>query len=162
MRTTRTAVLALTVAAATGIGMAPASAADSPTGSVSSVVIKGSNAVVTGTYRCSGGGNAHLWSSVKQGARLSPEHTGSSYADAWYDTNHLVTPEGYPALTVPCDGQTHTQQFLLRRVDSTPWGGPFDSAQLKPGTAFVQFCLVVGPSEADGSSFGEFMQIARP
>jgi hypothetical protein len=92
----------------------------------------GSSAYINGKYRCYGGRTGtHLWVSVKQGPNLSePDHTGSSYADAWYDTNWNfgVDPAG---LTVACDGHWHTTRYQLKQEFGT----------LKDGPAYIQFCL---------------------
>ncbi len=92
----------------------------------------GSKAYVLGKYRCWGGrAGTHLWVSVKQGPRLSePDHTGSSYADAWYDTNwNFQNSEA--GLTVNCDGHWHVTRAVLKNV----------FGELHDGTAYIQFCL---------------------
>jgi hypothetical protein len=92
----------------------------------------GSKAFVLGKYRCYGGREGtHLWVSVKQGPRLSePDHTGSSYADAWYDTNWNFE-HSEAGLTVDCDGHWHAQRIVLKQV----------FGELADGPGYVQFCL---------------------
>jgi hypothetical protein len=102
------------------------------TGTTINVSADGSEAYVLGKYQCYGGeANTHLWVSVKQGPRLSePDQTGSSYADAWYDTNwNFENSEA--GLTVDCDGHWHVTRYTLKQV----------FGELVDGTAFVQFCL---------------------
>jgi hypothetical protein len=92
----------------------------------------GSKAFVIGKYRCWGGRTGtHLWVSVKQGPGLSePDHTGSSNADAWFDTNwNFQNSEA--GLTVPCDGHWHVTRYTLKQEFGT----------LHDGKAYVQFCL---------------------
>lgn len=92
----------------------------------------GSEAYVLGKYRCYGGEEGtHLWVSVKQGPGLSePDHTSSSDADAWYDTNWNweQSPAG---LTVDCDGHWHVSRVVLKQ----------EFGELTDGPAYVQFCL---------------------
>ena len=92
----------------------------------------GSKAFVNGKVRCFGGRTGtHLWVSVKQGPRLSePDHTGSSYADAWYDTNWNFE-ESPAGLTVDCDGHWHVVRVTMKNV----------FGELHDGSAYVQFCL---------------------
>ena len=90
------------------------------------------SAYLQGKYKCYGGEEGtHLWVSVKQGPRLSePDQTGSSYADAWYDTNwNFENSEA--GLTVDCDGHWHVTRYELKQV----------FGELHDGPAFVQFCL---------------------
>ena len=92
----------------------------------------GSQAYVLGKYRCWGGrAGTHLWVSVKQGPGLSePDHTGSSDAQAWYDTNwNFQNSEA--GLTVNCNGHWHVTRYVLKP----------EFGELHPGTVYVQFCL---------------------
>ena len=92
----------------------------------------GSKAFVIGKFKCFGGQTGtHLWVSVKQGPRLSePDHTGSSYADAWYDTNWNFE-QSEAGLTVDCDGHWHVARITMKQV----------FGELHDGPAYVQFCL---------------------
>jgi hypothetical protein len=92
----------------------------------------GSAAYVVGKYKCYGGRTGtHLWVSVKQGPNVvAPDHTSSSDADAWYDTNwNFQNSEA--GLTVDCDGQWHVERVTLKQ----------EFGELKDGTAWVQWCL---------------------
>jgi hypothetical protein len=92
----------------------------------------GSKAFVVGKYRCYGGrSGSHLWVSVKQGPDLQePDQTGSSYADAWYDTNcNFENSEA--GLTVDCDGHWHVARITMKQV----------FGELTDGPGYVQFCL---------------------
>ena len=114
---------------------APASYADPAvawTGNNVHVAPDGSAAYLIGKYRCYGGRTGtHLWVSVKQGPNLSePDHTGSSDADAWYDTNWNFE-QSEAGLTVDCDGHWHVTRTTLKQEFGTLVGGP----------AYIQFCL---------------------
>ena len=100
----------------------------------------GSTVHVLGKYRCWGGTTGtHLWVSVKQGPRLSePDQTGSSYADAWYDTNWNFE-NSETGLTVDCDGHWHVTRAVLKNV----------FGELHDGTAYIQFCLFDNSSTED-------------
>lgn len=122
--------------------------------SISGVTLtpNGARASITATYQCSGGRpGTHLWVSAKQGPDISlPDHTSSSDAQAWYDTNwnYARDPAG---LTVNCDGQVRTTTFVLRP----------EFGQLHKGKAFVQFCLfdsTSGGSIDHGFAFSYTMQ----
>ena len=129
------ASLALVALGTAGVDAAPATYADPQvawTGSNVHVSPDGSKAYILGKYRCYGGRvGTHLWVSVKQGPNLSePDHTSSSDAEAWYDTNWNFEQD--PAgLTVDCDGHWHVTRYTLKQVFGTLHDGP----------AFVQFCL---------------------
>ena len=92
----------------------------------------GSKAFVVGKYRCYGGREgSHLWVSVKQGPDISePDQTGSSYAEAWYDTNWNFE-ESPAGLTVDCDGHWHVARITMKQV----------FGELVDGPGYVQFCL---------------------
>src|SRR5690348_5044213 len=134
----RAAVFAVATAAAT-VGIAQQVGA-TPTYqepqvfSVSNVTLLqgGARASITATYQCFGGrAGTHLWVSAKQGPNVSiPDHTSSSDAEAWYDTNwnYNRDPAG---LTVNCDGTVRTTTFVLRP----------EFGHLYKGKAFVQICL---------------------
>jgi hypothetical protein len=159
--TATVATAGLLVAAAPG---AYAVEAGTPYGvAVGVVAADAHTAVVTGQWRCSGGGYAHLWVSVKQGPDVNDStQTSSDYAKSWYDSNYKfadpATPEG---MTVACDGKEHTESFTVRRVMTTPWGTRFNSAALKTGPAYVQFCVVWGDEDGDGTSYGAFHDVKR-
>lgn len=94
-----------------------------------SVIVRGNNpdeAIVQAKYRCEGAG-VHLWASVKQGPDLdvATGHTGSAYADSWYET-----PEGPMPI---CDGRTHVVQYTLSRSTED------DFERLEDGQALLQF-----------------------
>ena len=118
----RTATVAiLAAAAALGTAAGPAAAAYTPptVAWVNQNVILSpdkSHADVTGKYQCVGGREGtHLWVSVKQGPRLDPatDHTSSSDADAWYDTNwNFENSEA--GLTVNCDGHWHASRITVK------------------------------------------------
>jgi hypothetical protein len=104
----------------------------------------GDEAYILGKYRCWGGREGtHLWVSVKQGPNVSePDHTSSSDADAWFDTNwNFENSEA--GLTVDCDGHWHVTRYTLKR----------EFGDLTDGTAFVQFCLF----DSSGSEETGFM-----
>jgi hypothetical protein len=68
---------------------------------------------------------------VKQGPNISePDHTSSSDADAWYDTNWNFQNSD-AGLTVDCDGQWHVERVVLKP----------EFGQLQDGPAYVQWCL---------------------
>lgn len=127
---------------------APAANAGEPqvawTGVNIHVAKDGSAAWINGKYKCDGGREGtHLWVSVKQGANVDPEHTSSSDADAWYDTNWNFG-ESEAGLTVDCDGHWHVSRVELRQ----------EFGQLHDGIAFVQFCLFDSSgSEEEGFAF---------
>jgi hypothetical protein len=99
----------------------------------------GSTAYINGKYNCVGGRTGtHLWVSVKQGPGLDDEHTSSSDADAWYDTNWNFE-NSETGLTVDCDGHWHVTRYELRQ----------EFGELVDGTAFVQFCLFDNTSTDD-------------
>jgi hypothetical protein len=165
LRTIRAALATATATVATaGLLVAAAPSAYAAQAAVTEgkvlgvVVVHGDSAQITGSYRCFGGGEAHLWASIKQGEDINgTTQTSSEYADSWYDTNYMFA-EKEEGLTVPCDGRFHAQRFTLMRVDTT-WGPWFDGAPLTSGRAWVQFCLVPGPDESTASSFGEFLDV---
>ena len=155
---TATATVATAGLLAAAAPAAQAAESRTPHGAVlGSVRVDGDAAYITGRYRCFGGHQAHLGASIKQGPDINgTTQTSSQYAVSWYDTNY-VFGQKEEGLTVPCDGAWHTEEFELRRVD-TSWAGWFDGTALVPGQAWVQFCLV--PSEHDdGSSFNEFKNV---
>jgi hypothetical protein len=127
---------------------APVAHADGPqvawTGMNVNVSPDGSSAYINGKYKCDGGREGtHLWVSVKQGAGVDPEHTGSEYADAWYDTN-WNNDESEAGLTVDCDGHWHVSRVELRQ----------QFGELHDGIAFIQFCLFDSSgSEETGFAF---------
>ena len=130
------------------LGM-PAATAEEPqvswTGMNINVSPDGSTAYINGKYKCDGGEEGtHLWVSVKQGEALDDEHTGSQYADAWYDTNWNFSESNPAGLTVDCDGHWHVARYELRQV----------FGELEDGIAFVQFCLFDSSgSEESGFKF---------
>ena len=92
----------------------------------------GSEAYILGKYKCYGGeAGTHLWVSVKQGPGLDADHTSSSDAAAWYDTNWNFSESDPDGLNVDCDGHWHVTRYTLKP----------EFGQLVDGTAFVQFCL---------------------
>jgi hypothetical protein len=95
----------------------------------------GSKAFVLGKYRCWGGSTgSHLWVSVKQGPDLDlGEHSSSSYAESWYDTNWNYSEANPAGLTADCDGHWHATRVVLKQVEG--WD------ELTDGPALVQFCL---------------------
>jgi hypothetical protein len=124
-------------AALAAMGMPSASAADYAdpqvawTGTTITVAPDGSAAYIEGKYKCFGGEQGtHLWVSVKQGEGLDDEHTSSSDADAWYDTNWNFE-QSEAGLTVDCDGHWHVTRYTLKQ----------EFGELVDGIAFVQFCL---------------------
>jgi hypothetical protein len=102
-------------------------------------------AFITATYKCSGGRTGtHLWVSAKQGPNISPpDHTSSSDAKSWYDTNWNF--EKSPAgLTVNCDGHWRTTTYVLKP----------EFGQLHKGRAFVQFCLFDSTADPNSTDHG--------
>ena len=130
------------------LGM-PAATADEPqvawTGMNINVSPDGSAAYINGKYKCDGGEEgSHLWVSVKQGENIDADHTSSSDADAWYDTNWNFSESNPAGLTVDCDGHWHVARYELRQV----------FGDLQDGIAFVQFCLFDSSgSEESGFKF---------
>ena len=123
------AVAVLGLAAVAGAA-APASAATG-TGvifSASNVYLTGGKAVVSATYRCTGG-PSHLWVSAKQGpGPLHDEHSSQIARVWWQHTYENV---------ISCDGTRHTALFPIERTKGT----------IHEGRAWVQVCLVIGGSE---------------
>jgi hypothetical protein len=95
---------------------------------------------VTARYICQGGDGAHVWVSVKQAESRRPESwltkEGSGAARATWSHSH--------ANTVTCDGHWNVQTF---RIDQSEWGW----GQMKPGQAWVQFCVIPPGGDPHGA-----------
>jgi hypothetical protein len=115
------------------------------TGMNINVAPDGSAAYIDGKYKCYGGEEGtHLWVSVKQGANVDPDHTSSSDADAWYDTNWNYSDSDPDGLNVNCDGHWHVTRYELRP----------EFGELQDGIAFVQFCLFDSTGNEDNFPTG--------
>jgi hypothetical protein len=143
-RTVTVATLCAGLAVGAGAGPAAAAYAAPEIAWVNQNVVLApdkSSAQITGKYRCVGGREGtHLWVSAKQGPRIDPDagNTGSSYADAWYDTNYNF--ENDPAgLTVDCDGKWHVSRITVKPVFGT----------LARGPVWMQWCLFDNTSTED-------------
>lgn len=96
-------------------------------------------AYVRARYICEGGAGAHVWMSVKQAESRRPEpwlrEEGSgAHTAAWSHTHRDA---------VVCDGRWHVATFT---VDQAEWGW----GELKPGQAWVQFCVIPPGGEESG------------
>ena len=150
-------VAAATTAAVLGAGStalaAPATYAQPVVESVSATVIaspaNGGFALVQARYRCYGGdAGTHLFIAVKQGPGVSPENPSSSPSmTAFYSTNY--NSDG-PALSLHCDGSTHTQMFRLK--NDPYWVNSQENLPLTSGPALVQFCLFDSTASENASS----------
>ena len=121
--------LALTTAVATA---APAPKLDAQvTGTVRIDPSDPTVGYVDARYICEGGEGAHVWVSVKQAESRLPETEltleGSGGKAAAWSHSH--------ANTVTCDGTWHTGTFTVNQEE---WG----QGELKPGHAWVQFCVI--------------------
>jgi hypothetical protein len=97
-------------------------------------------AYVTARYVCQPGAPdstaaAHLWVSVKQTASRLPENVlktpeSSSVSAGWV--------QSHPTAQVVCDGQWHTDTFVVNHDEYGPTG------DLATGQGYVQFCLFGG------------------
>ena len=154
---------ALLLAGATSVALAgfggtasaaPATYAEPTVDSISATVLaspaNGGFALVRARYTCSGGDEGtHLYIAVKQGPDVSPENASSSpTTTAYYSTNYNT--DG-PALSLHCDGATHTQTFRL--TNDPYWWNSAAAPLLTSGPALVQFCLFDSTS-AEGSESG--------
>src|SRR3954453_16617814 len=126
------AVLAIPAAAAAeGTGPPPRAAFAGP------IQVEGAKATLKVRYRCSSGQN--LWVSAKETARgysatrLMKEGS-SKTAAAWWDSHRN---------RVACDGKSHTTTFTIDKVEKGKKGTLVD------GSAWVQFCVTNGHTEAD-------------
>jgi hypothetical protein len=101
--------------------------------------VNGAKATLTVKYRCAKVAGAHLWVSAKQSksglaaARLMKEGSSRTSA-AWWDTHREP---------ISCNGAFHTATFTIDRVEKGTKG------QLRSGTAWVQFCITGGTTEAN-------------
>jgi hypothetical protein len=139
----RKALIVLAAATAAGVLTSTALAiGDDPTaraGFIGTIQVSGAKATLKVRYRCAKVAGVHLWVSAKQtrsglsAARLMKEGSSRSSA-AWWDTHRD------PVL---CTGGWHTGTFTIDHVEKGTKG------QLKPGTAWVQFCITTGTTEAN-------------
>jgi hypothetical protein len=124
----------------------PAAQAASPAGAeVGGVVTLVSRnpqaAAVTARYRCQPGPEDQwLWVSAKQAEDGSKdpaltEEGSTAVAAAWY--------QSHPIGKMQCDGVKHEQVFKIN-TDKDPFTGAKGFGTLKPGFAWVQFCLFDG------------------
>ena len=106
---------------------------------LSTIDVNGAKATLKVRYRCATVRGAHLWVSAKQtrsglsAARLQKEGSSKSSA-AWWDTHRE---------RISCNGAFHTATFTIDHVEKGTKG------QLKSGTAWVQFCITTGTTEAN-------------
>jgi hypothetical protein len=106
---------------------------------MSTINVNGAKATLTVRYRCAKVAGAHLWVSAKQtksglsAARLMKEGSSQTSA-AWWDTHRDP---------ISCNGAFHTRSFTIDHVEKGTKG------QLKGGTAWVQFCITTGTTEAN-------------
>src|SRR4051794_25718136 len=135
------AVAAVIVAAGVGASAALAEGSD-PAARASfagPIKVAGTKATLTVRYRCSPVSAAHLWVSAKEtksgasAAKLSKEGS-SRTASAWWDSHRNG---------ISCDGAFHTASFTIDKVEKGKKG------MLSPGTAWVQFCITTGTTEAN-------------
>jgi hypothetical protein len=104
---------------------------------VGAISVNGGKATLHVRYRCSSAEN--LWVSAKEtrrgysAVRLMKEGS-SRFAAAWWDShrNRFV-----------CNGKTHAGTFTIDTVEKGTKG------KLVDGSAWVQFCLTKGHTEAD-------------
>ena len=136
----RASCVAAVVAAALVIPAAAAAAGTDPTARASFVgpiQVNGAKATLKVRYRCSSGQN--LWVSAKETARgysatkLMKEGS-SKTAAAWWDSHRN---------RVRCDGKFHATTFTIDKVEKGKKG------TLSSGTAWVQFCITTGTTEAN-------------
>lgn len=136
----------LAAAAAIALVAAPIGASAAPTEKsqaqvLGPVVLNGDGtATVRARYICQE--SDHLWVSAKQVADLRPDarlqaEGSSGVASGWMQSH----PD--PS-TFTCDGNWHTGSFEIQTADFGP-GATWDA--LKPGQAFVQFCLLTAETE---------------
>jgi hypothetical protein len=103
------------------------------------IQVNGAKATLKVRYRCSPVAGAHLWVSAKQSksglsaARLMKEGSSRS-AGAWWDSHRN---------RISCNGAFHTASFTMDKVE------PGKKGTLGPGTAWVQFCITTGTTEAN-------------
>jgi hypothetical protein len=101
--------------------------------------VNGAKATLKVRYRCARVIGAHLWVSAKQtksgfsAARLQKEGSSKGSA-AWWDTHREP---------ISCNGAFHTTTFTIDHVEKGTKG------QLRSGTAWVQFCITTGTTEAN-------------
>jgi hypothetical protein len=106
---------------------------------MSTIQVNGAKATLKVRYRCAPVKGAHLWVSAKQSrsglsaARLMKEGSSRTSA-AWWDTHRDP---------ISCNGAFHTALFTIDHVEHGTKG------QLRGGTAWVQFCITTGTTEAN-------------
>jgi hypothetical protein len=106
---------------------------------MSTIDVSGAKATLKVRYRCAKVAGAHLWVSAKQttsglsAARLQKEGSSKGSA-AWWDTHREP---------ISCNGAFHTTTFTIDHVEKGTKG------QLRSGTAWVQFCITTGTTEAN-------------
>jgi hypothetical protein len=106
---------------------------------MSTINVSGAKATLKVRYRCAKVTGAHLWVSAKQtksgysAARLMKEGSSKTSA-AWWDTHREP---------ISCNSAFHTATFTIDHVEKGTKG------QLKSGTAWVQFCITTGTTEAN-------------
>jgi hypothetical protein len=136
----RTSCVALVVAAALAIPAAAAAAGTDPTARAAfagPIQVNGAKATLKVRYRCSSGQN--LWVSAKETAhgysatKLMKEGS-SRTAAAWWDSHRN---------RVVCDGKFRSTTFTIDKVEKGKKGTLVD------GSAWVQFCVTNGHTEAD-------------
>jgi hypothetical protein len=127
--------------AAVPIGASAAPTAKSQAQVLGPVELNGDGtATVRARYICQE--SDHLWVSAKQVADLRPDarlaqEGSSALASGWMQSH----PD--PS-TFTCDGRWHTGAFEIETANFGP-GATWD--ELKPGQAFVQFCLLTLETE---------------
>jgi hypothetical protein len=135
----RRAVILLAVVVLTMCAAAAASAAGGVAKTaafVGPIAVSGSKATLKVRYTCNSGQT--LWISAKETARgysatrLMKEGSSKSSA-AWWDSHRN---------RIKCNGKPHTTTFTLDKVEKGTKGSLVD------GSAWVQFCITKGKTEA--------------
>ena len=103
-----------------------------------------STAVLKVTYKCSKG--SVLWISAKQlangKAKKSLTKEGSSQvAKTWLQSHRNP---------ITCDGASHTQVFVLDKVEPGSKGRLKAKGKHNAGKAYIQFCVTLTPTDPNG------------
>jgi hypothetical protein len=136
----KVAAAAAVVAAGASLAGAAFGAGVDPTARatfVSPIQVNGTKATLKVRYRC--GSGQTLWVSAKEtqrgySATKLMKEGSSRVASAWWDShrNRIV-----------CNGKTHTGTFTIDKVEKGKKGTLVD------GSAWVQFCITKGHTQAD-------------
>jgi hypothetical protein len=106
---------------------------------VGPIKVSGTKATLTVRYRCSPVAGAHIWVSAKEtrsgvSATKLMKEGSSKTASAWWDSHRN---------RISCNGAFHTSSFTIDKVEKGKKG------TLRGGTAWVQFCITTGTTEAN-------------